>query len=459
MSNKALNFVFERSKTQGSARVLMLAIADAANDEGWCWPGKDSLHKKVNVTKRQLIRLIQHCERMGELRVEERKEPDDPMLNDTNAYYIVGITDAKLMRKVRTIKPAPKRKKTVLTPATPPTEPTDTGDTRGTDTGDTTLLTPATAGVVVQASPKPSIEPSINPHSNQRLSPVGAGITFFRFEDFSSNWDKTAKKWSDPDTIYIGKGVGARKLQSSQWVNTFKSTDSVPPEKALDLYRLHVLTTPELVAALPSLVGKTLVWAEEPNHAPVLVDLVEAHLSGTLPVLVEQATATVIREQKTTRNFPNRQMVIEAVAKHIFNIADPTRIPAGSTSVIAAFEKSVNQVWENQFGLCNFAIATRSIQKFTKWMSDQKRGLPRWQSGFEPDYISFMQQKDAEIRAALIREGTPATKAPIVPGASNQSVPQPDTLEEALKPYRVGSPMWKKARDEFEARQKGLTPS
>lgn len=458
MSNKALNFVFERSKTQGSARVLMLAIADAANDEGWCWPGKDSLHKKVNVTKRQLIRLIQHCERMGELRVEERKEPDDPMLNDTNAYYIVGVADSKLMRKVRTVKAAPKRKKTVLTPATLP-EGTDTGDTRGTDTGDTTVLTPATPGVVVQASPKPSIEPSINPNSNQRLSPVGAGICFFKFEDFSSNWDKTSKTWADPDTIYIGKGVGARKLESSKWVNPIKVTDSVPPDAALRQYKLHVLTDPALVAALPSLIGKTLVWADEPNHAPVLIELVEAHLSGVLPGLVEEATATVIREQKTVRNYPNRQLVIEAVARHIFTIADPTRIPDDSGSIIAAFEKSIHRVMLNQFGLCNFAIATRSVERFTKWMDTRKRGLPRYVSGFEPDYIAFIQQKDKEIRAALAADGTPATTSPVVAGNTNTPHSRPQTLEEALDGLREYSAPWKKAKAEFEARQKGLTPS
>jgi hypothetical protein len=94
MSNKALDYVFTHSKTKGSARVLMLAIADMANDDGECWPGKARLEKKVNVTLRNVIKLIQECERLGELAVTER--PDT-----TNRYAIIGMAKSESVKKAR----------------------------------------------------------------------------------------------------------------------------------------------------------------------------------------------------------------------------------------------------------------------------------------------------------------------------------------------------------------------
>lgn len=295
-----------------------------------------------------------------------------------------------------------------------------------------------------------SVDPdSVDPDIKD--SPVGAGIEIFKFEDLSSKWEKASKTWTGAEIVYIGKGSGSRRLSASKWANPYKCSENVPPEKVLELYRLHVLTTPDLAAALPELAGKTLVWADEPNHAPVLVALAEAHLNGDLPAMIAEATATVLREQKTVRNNPNRQRIIEAVARHIFKIADPSRIPDGDSSIIGAFEKSIYNVLVSQFGLCNYDVAERSVLRYVEWMKANNRGLPRYVSGFDPDYIAFMQLKDREIRAVLEREGTPATTTPI--SASGQKPQKHQTLEEYIGNVRVGSPMWKQKKAEWEALQ------
>ena len=73
MSNAALNYVFENSKTVGSARVLMLAIADRVNDKtNSAFPSRADLAKRVNVSLKQITELVYECERMGELWVQER---------------------------------------------------------------------------------------------------------------------------------------------------------------------------------------------------------------------------------------------------------------------------------------------------------------------------------------------------------------------------------------------------
>lgn len=102
MSNKALSYVFANSKTKGSARVLMLAIADMANDDGECYPGRANLADKVNVGERQLSNLIRDCELIGELRVYQRSHSAED--HRTNKYYIVGLYDEKRATKTRTAK-------------------------------------------------------------------------------------------------------------------------------------------------------------------------------------------------------------------------------------------------------------------------------------------------------------------------------------------------------------------
>ena len=77
--------------------------------------------------------------------------------------------------------------------------------------------------------------------------------------------------------VYIGRAVPRRKYKASKWGNPyplslFSAADS------LHMYREHVLSSPDLLAALPELVGKRLgCWCkrtgEEPCHGDVLVQL------------------------------------------------------------------------------------------------------------------------------------------------------------------------------------------
>jgi hypothetical protein len=50
MSLRLMSAVFERSKTKGNARLVLLALADACGDQGDCWPSVRSIAKKANVS-------------------------------------------------------------------------------------------------------------------------------------------------------------------------------------------------------------------------------------------------------------------------------------------------------------------------------------------------------------------------------------------------------------------------
>lgn len=72
MSIKIMSLVWEKSKHHGSALLLMLALADHADDKGRCWPGMTSLGLKTRMGRRNVVRLMERLEKSGEVIVEVR---------------------------------------------------------------------------------------------------------------------------------------------------------------------------------------------------------------------------------------------------------------------------------------------------------------------------------------------------------------------------------------------------
>lgn len=95
----------------------------------------------------------------------------------------------------------------------------------------------------------------------------------------------------DSQFVYIGyahkRYAGVMDLKQSKWANPHdrKLADICKARKcsigeamiiACEQYREDLLANPKLVAALPELKGKTLLYFFEPSHGNVLVELVEA---------------------------------------------------------------------------------------------------------------------------------------------------------------------------------------
>jgi hypothetical protein len=87
--------VWSQSQHKGNALLLLLAIADNADDSGWCWPGIKYLAKKVKVTKQSIIRTTKTLESSGELMVLHNRR--------TGNKYIVrlGMADTDFERVLR----------------------------------------------------------------------------------------------------------------------------------------------------------------------------------------------------------------------------------------------------------------------------------------------------------------------------------------------------------------------
>lgn len=69
MSLDCLTRVWTYSQAKGSALLLMLALADNADNYGFCYPSIQTLAHKTRLSSRQVIRLIEAVESTGELMV------------------------------------------------------------------------------------------------------------------------------------------------------------------------------------------------------------------------------------------------------------------------------------------------------------------------------------------------------------------------------------------------------
>lgn len=72
MSIRVMTRVWEHSGHKGSNLLLMLALADNANDDGIAWPGQKYLADKIRMSERTVRRLVGELVESGELEVLEQ---------------------------------------------------------------------------------------------------------------------------------------------------------------------------------------------------------------------------------------------------------------------------------------------------------------------------------------------------------------------------------------------------
>lgn len=88
MSVRIMSEVFERSKTQGNARLVLLSLADSCNDDASCWPSIRKIAEKANIsepiTKKYINALIQ-------IGVITRDEREDFSGRQTSNLYTINV--------------------------------------------------------------------------------------------------------------------------------------------------------------------------------------------------------------------------------------------------------------------------------------------------------------------------------------------------------------------------------
>ncbi len=75
MSIKIMSEVWESAKVDGAPLLVLLALADYANDNGICWPAVATLAKKTRVSERHVRRILGALERNGNVAIGFREGP------------------------------------------------------------------------------------------------------------------------------------------------------------------------------------------------------------------------------------------------------------------------------------------------------------------------------------------------------------------------------------------------
>ncbi|MBD9700695.1 helix-turn-helix domain-containing protein [Streptomyces sp. ID01-12c] len=153
MSFKVTNWVWARSESRNGARLVLLALADRADDKGQAWPSVDDLAERTKLSPRAVQKAIANLVEIGELEVE-----NGGGRHRSNRYRIVpkprtldGVTDEK-----------PRQMCGVSTEETP---------NSATETPNFEAETPNSATRnPVQSSPEPQ-EPSEEPSENLLPAP------------------------------------------------------------------------------------------------------------------------------------------------------------------------------------------------------------------------------------------------------------------------------------------------
>ena len=81
MSIKLMTAVWDRQDLSSTQKLVLLSLADWANDEGLCWPSIDRLAIKTSMAGRSVQRIIRDLESMGFVRRDE-------VLGKGNRYWI-----------------------------------------------------------------------------------------------------------------------------------------------------------------------------------------------------------------------------------------------------------------------------------------------------------------------------------------------------------------------------------
>lgn len=92
MSIEIMNAVWKQSRSDGRARLVLLAIADHQGEIG-AWPSIATIAKMVNSSERSVQRDIQYLQSIGELRVEVQNAPTRQQYK-SNLYWVTlpGVT-------------------------------------------------------------------------------------------------------------------------------------------------------------------------------------------------------------------------------------------------------------------------------------------------------------------------------------------------------------------------------
>lgn len=96
MSIKCMTAVWEHSKATGTSRLVILALADIANEAGYCWPSLTTLQKKCAAARQTVLNCLERLEQLGELYLDRKQRRG-------NLYVVLlGLDDQAILNTLTT---------------------------------------------------------------------------------------------------------------------------------------------------------------------------------------------------------------------------------------------------------------------------------------------------------------------------------------------------------------------
>jgi len=158
MSNRWLTYVFERSPSRAGARLVALALADRADEDGRCWPAVADTARRAGLSEGQTRKLVRQLVDAGELRIIEHGGGVRPggRAGRTNTYQLVR-RDGDKAAGLETLAPATGLDNPeTLAPARETLAPANTNPSAG------------ACGTLAPARGEPSVEPTVEPSRNHQ---------------------------------------------------------------------------------------------------------------------------------------------------------------------------------------------------------------------------------------------------------------------------------------------------
>lgn len=192
MSIEIMNAVWRESKSDGRARLVLLAIADHQGEIG-AWPSIATLAKMVNGSERSVQRDIKYLQAIGELKVEVQNAPTRKQYK-SNLYWVTlpGVTNGA----------------SGVTDSTPGvTNEASRGDTVGVQNLNRTIIKRERQETLLPSDWKPSQQLLEMFNSKWPLLDPEYNIEQFllHFQSVNSrkkDWDKTFMTWMNKEQKY-----------------------------------------------------------------------------------------------------------------------------------------------------------------------------------------------------------------------------------------------------------------
>lgn len=241
MSISVMTQVWKESATSGSERLILLALADNANDKCECWPSMATLAKHCNISRRYVIELIEKLRARGYIRSVHRINDDGKFTS--NLYRIQ--TDKFI---VNPASPSSESEITnIVNPASPSSEPQITNIVNPASQNppinhQLTIIDPARAEQPDRYIAMVAMVTGLMPSANDLLTIVGwekVGVLECDLRD-ALQWRKENGKPPIKTISHLAGGVEMARLKRIQGENAKPNGKNKKPEKHYDYDELKV---------------------------------------------------------------------------------------------------------------------------------------------------------------------------------------------------------------------------